>query len=46
MSVLVRNALQAMSKLFLCSNELLLLVGGLKNLVLHLTDSWQSNLVI
>lgn len=50
MSVLVQNALQAMSELFLCSNELLLLVGGIKNLVLHLNlytaDSWQSNLVM
>lgn len=36
MSVLVQNALQAMSEIFLCSNELLLLVGGMKNLVLHL----------
>lgn len=35
-SVLVQNALQAMSELFLCSDKLLLLVGGLKNLVLHL----------
>lgn len=48
--MLVQNALQAMSELLLCSNELLLLVGGIKNLVLHLNlytvDSWQCNLVI
>jgi len=35
-SVLVQNALQAMSEIFLCSDELLLFVGGMKNLVLHL----------